>query len=1090
MRIHSSHSSNNLLELLKDFNDISALRVHDLFSAYRETFAKLNVEDIVDYEAIRDETFHGMFHMVTNVKISKASPFIPLAYITNRDEIIKNATIAFIIEINKNNRIRFNYTDFVESASSIYPDLELETISFSTSCIGDSITISKLRINDSIEPEVALLFNDNNADHFVNILAKEYHKINIDTLYYKIFVFDTDFLTGTKLTQFLMISEHEEEINAFFMGRIRRLRNLVSVIRTKYIYDIQNISRCEAVKSAISAIMSRNMSHNLGSHYLYYTKAQLDKLSSEVGEWGPKVRGASKVLGYVQARMDYLATVISNDKYPYGAVNFKSQIFDELTVDKFSKRHYEEEKKQLRTTNYLLANLIKSENFTVPDILDNATPEGFSRLDLCVKLYNSKTHSYDYFSGYDSPTWDETPIKNRLSNIYVALPGGIMSSHAFFNVIENFIRNSAKYLQSDFQANGLIFNLLLKPSKDYRFIDVIIYDNKQNANRIIGQYGEKSITLYQSILNKLASLKIINDANELEKDSKGFKEILFSSVWMKAYEFKERTYADIITEINSEDSGYSKLSLIEKYGFSLVKVYDPFNEFKDSDVIDDEILQFEKFVSGIDLQNNEDCKYQSTHEDDIVVLDRNDVILNGDKYERANLGLKLTLPLFNNMVSFDTIPSHVDGSLKKNIESMLAIYSDIVRVDKEYYKDENHISHCFTRPYSGIETKPVEVLKEILRARFPDFDKYQLVFDITAEYNRYDIPQKELLSMDDAAWRDYEEDRKSHRILFRRHLNTKEGVDFKSFIGYAYVDSVSGGNFTITINDLITQSICKDGYQDEDSEYFALKVKEAALTRITIIDERLFNSMVGHEAEYMMKNLRILNYNKLEDDISYAVNLIDDYVAGTLSFDEYKSELECKIWTIIETVARCSDSNQEAQQWHDRIVRSIDYNTLVVPQSIAIVKAYLSERIVDSICDITNYDISVLFDGNKFKDGYNFTHFLSIHLGLIEKIMKNSAIVNRIIDKRLQVADCSYRRLDHDRVVEFLKMISELFDNQDMYVSIHSGRGNFSKELEGPLAPYPFISLSALENAFNNSKYLLSQIFYNTIYIGKGLANS
>ena len=71
-----------------------------------------------------------------------------------------------------------------------------------------------------------------------------------------------------------------------------------------------------------------------------------------------------------------------------------------------------------------------------------------------------------------------------------------------------------------------------------------------------------------------------------------------------------------------------------------------------------------------------------------------------------------------------------------------------------------------------------------------------------------------------------------------------------------------------------------------------------------------------------------------------------------------------------------------------------------------------------------------------------------------------------------------------------MQILKEFFDSPDLYISIHSGRGNFSKELEGPLAPYPFISLSALENAFNNSKYLLAQIFYNTVYIGKGLANS
>jgi len=71
-------------------------------------------------------------------------------------------------------------------------------------------------------------------------------------------------------------------------------------------------------------------------------------------------------------------------------------------------------------------------------------------------------------------------------------------------------------------------------------------------------------------------------------------------------------------------------------------------------------------------------------------------------------------------------------------------------------------------------------------------------------------------------------------------------------------------------------------------------------------------------------------------------------------------------------------------------------------------------------------------------------------------------------------------------------MIKEYFggeNTESLYIAIHSGRGNYSAELEGPLSTYPFITLSALENAYNNSKYQLTQLLYNTVYIGKGLAN-
>ena len=245
----------------------------------------------------------------------------------------------------------------------------------------------------------------------------------------------------------------------------------------------------ESIKSAISAIMSRNMSHNLGSHYMYYTKAYLERLANTADDIAPDIRGAAKVLGYVQARMDYLATVISNDKYPYGAVNFKSQIFDELTIDDFSHRHFILEKdKPKRITNFLLKNLILSENFTRPEVTDDTELTNKSnQLFLHVKLLEGDK-KYSHFTG----TWHtkkikwvlekkikptmatEEDVKNLLSSLNIALPGGSMSCHALFNVIENFIRNSAKYLQNDNKKDeGLICTIAIAPnSLNSKYVDM------------------------------------------------------------------------------------------------------------------------------------------------------------------------------------------------------------------------------------------------------------------------------------------------------------------------------------------------------------------------------------------------------------------------------------------------------------------------------------------------------------------------------------------------------------------------------------------------------------------------------------------
>ena len=116
-----------------------------------------------------------------------------------------------------------------------------------------------------------------------------------------------------------------------------------------------------------------------------------------------------------------------------------------------------------------------------------------------------------------------------------------------------------------------------------------------------------------------------------------------------------------------------------------------------------------------------------------------------------------------------------------------------------------------------------------------------------------------------------------------------------------------------------------------------------------------------------------------------------------------------------------------------------------------------------------------LLEGNEFNNHENHTHFLSIHLGIIEKIIKNVDMFKKMENS-------------NEKVKVFMKMLKEYFGPK-VFISIHSGRGNFSAELEDALDMYPFISMAALENAYENSKYLLAQLFYSTIYIGKGVAN-
>lgn len=748
-----------------------------------------------------------------------------------------------------------------------------------------------------------------------------------------------------------------EAIDSLAECLYEKLGSMMRFLTYNYLFNIgvnlAENANMKAINSAVSAIMSRNMSHNLGSHYLYYTKNYLMDLANSSGDKSADIRGAAKVLGYMQARMDYLATVISNDRYPNGAVNFKSQIYDELTMDDFSKRHFSEyADREKRTTNFLLTNLVKSENFTRPNIFTRSSEldkeelgERFKPIRLQVKLWDG-TKSVLFTGEADDQTMTaEKEIKNELSKLDIALPGGAMSCHAFFNVVENFIRNSAKYLQSDFKEDGLVFTIAIKRNeKNRHYFDFIIYDNKSNASKVL-----------PVVMEQLQNLKILDEYGGIEKSSKGLKEMLFSSVWMRTYKYPLSTFADVITHIQNTKNGHKKVRAIEDYGFRFVSISD----------------------SG--------------------------EILDG-KEQNGNLGLLITLPEFHIATDFSVADSDEEKDI---IAKALGVSSDIVcfghDLEKIKAKDQRILSY-FTRLFfeADFDEDDYKRFCECARVISPEEHVARMVYRFKkildrrfAEETNGDIDNVCLVLGDR---KDMKRIPKAHNLIvyFERHLNTQKGLE--AYTDYAYADSISGGNYTITLNSLINEGITTDTcrYKTWYDKLYGLKIKESALTRITLIDERLFNSMKRDgsqkELEYSMKNIRVLSMNTGQH-FSKDKPLID------------------------------------------------------------------------------------LFEGNAFMDGSNHTHFLSIHLGLIEKIAKSEWGKRYGTNTNLE-----------ERVTAFMAEMKDTFGGKDgnVFISVHSGRGNYSKELDGPLATYAFISLAAIENAFSNSKYLLAQLFYNTIYIGKG----
>lgn len=714
-------------------------------------------------------------------------------------------------------------------------------------------------------------------------------------------------------------------------GLLRDIKNIVFILK-KIDYDYyENLNakkiKIQAIKSAVAALMARNMSHNLGSHYLTNTKNYFRKRVDEIAKQheadmerlGADYRGNVHMLQYVKERMDFIATVVSGDHYPYGPLNFKAQFFDVLTEDDHEKRHGK------NTQNFLLKYLVFSERLTrwAADTKDLLLVKSnpYHKISLQVELNNPeefglKTERKIYTGkNIDEIISCEKDIKAILSTLELAVPGGLMARHAFFTIIENIIRNSAKHSKSE---DDLVLTLdLIKHGYDLK---IAIHDNRR------GGYDVK-----KEIEKNFETLKILKgDDNSVDKESKGLKEMLICAIWLKNEDVANRLY-----DIQRREGG-EKLRAIKNY---------------------------------ID-----------------VSIDK-----------EANLCYTINVPLYKACHKLERdidFSEDISGIIKLRSENVVNIHSDIIVADKDYAIDEGKqrkLSDIFPRfvaldkgadpdNESDFKTKWQEAI--ITKDREKIFalynEQHQIKSIISVDSNTYsggDISESGWCNVE-VRERTFDDDRWD--ILFKRHLDsgttTKEKKRLVKKAKGRYLESVSGDNYTSTI-------ATREFLLDPVNRY---KVAEAANARIAIIDERIFEDYATRWSKDKALEQSILGMKGV-----YLFNLDSD---------------------------------------HNNIIQ-------------------LSGKRLTKKCEVD---------------------FVTIHLGLIEKYIKNS------------------------KIKKLISLLTNKFGNnkKKTFFAIHSGRGNFSPELENELRNYPFISLSALEAAFYDSKYFLAQIFKNTNYYGKGNFNN
>lgn len=278
-----------------------------------------------------------------------------------------------------------------------------------------------------------------------------------------------------------------------------------------------------ATKSAIAAIMARNMSHNIGSHVLAKVSTNTENRTDE----------DKALFNYIQQRMDFIAQITTE----FPAWTYSAWFLRNIM------RHFYWQKQLLN-------------NIALADGLSAYTYKGNKRkLIIQIRRKNSKTGKY-------------TDIRNLHKDCLLAIPGGTVGLHAFYVILENFIRNAAKHNFATMKTPKEPFKIFVEYDcdSDNKNIKFRIWDNYSKGAKgqylpirwqKISQSRWKRLPLHQKINTRLVQ-SFIDDTGKLRKENWGLAEMKISAGYLQKKEIdkiadKGEPVLDIIKAICVED---------------------------------------------------------------------------------------------------------------------------------------------------------------------------------------------------------------------------------------------------------------------------------------------------------------------------------------------------------------------------------------------------------------------------------------------------------------------------------------------------------------------------------------------------------
>lgn len=713
----------------------------------------------------------------------------------------------------------------------------------------------------------------------------------------------------------LMSSDSHNELIVEVAKKVSyEIGKFIRFISANYLFNLglrlQLNARKEAIKSARAAIMSRNMSHNLGSHVMSYLKQNLSsvnnifndrilallvndidslKIDDEIkkaikdGDQGilPFLVGLGQFISYIQERQDFIAT-IATDFIPYlSSVNFKDFIYDELNPDKRYERH--STRKNYKTDNILLGNIARSEGLG-----RKTSPTGNVALNnIVIKFRDFDGDPVEKQDNQGHPTGKALEGREKEFNTLkemrpysFSLPGGVVGRQAIFSIAENVIRNAAKHGNwREKDQLELTFNIFTKEEVENTTQNAYLDDNAEAKGSLslrevftkfyIPAKDAKDlyfITLTDNLsmdetklekLRKAIDEPLINDRGEMNEASKGLKEMRISSTWLRTLK---------------EGEAYNPIKYKIGNNGTLVKI--PENSWKNIDVNQNAPILYARMSDGhlqyifCVLRPKKVAIVSPRFSDtDNLNIDEACIDYNKKAFLLNSWGAYSPKQYHDErnksyeFVIFDDVSENEENIEKDYRYDAMRHYSSsrFWRLSKIEGLNENKGKELFDK-IKNLTEDDINIILSVLYKKLSNYEKgdYILIDDKTALGNvKRDSQIGKYIKSKHVHVQDGINEKGIYKFIYRTHHDSKtqydnfiKSVDLKVILNNIFVESITGNNST----DRLIRNECLD-------DFWFYKHLHAMKEQIAIFDERLFTKLFGLEEAHLRFEEKVIVSN-------------------------------------------------------------------------------------------------------------------------------------------------------------------------------------------------------------------------------------